>query len=107
MRVNLQLSQSVHIRMQLSPEFENFVYDCYGKFNRKDWGLIEEEEKEDNEQAIAKGGDVLGLYRNRKTKDEVIVLLPKSRNSINIYLHEELLADKVGLVKTDYTSKLN
>lgn len=107
MKIPLLMSKKVYQRYYIDKNFKNFVSDAIGKFGKKDWGEVEEADKEDNEKAIIEKREVVGLYRDKRNNNEVIIILPAHRKNLDIFMHEELLEDKPApLIITPYNQRI-
>ena len=66
------VSQDVSIAIMESKTFAMEIMDAMDRYCRKDWGLVDDEDKALNEVAILEGEGLLGSYMTCKGKIWII-----------------------------------
>ena len=69
----MYLTNGINIEIGDSNIFAKEIMKCIGRYRRKDWGELPEEDKELNEKAIQNGNDrILAAYQTSKGKIYII-----------------------------------
>lgn len=64
------------------------LFEAIVKFTKGDWGLLSDQDKEENNIAIKNGGPILGLYKAGSF--DIAVVMSKERNKIEAVMKHEL-----------------
>lgn len=90
MRLQLKISERLDAKMKNDPALKDFIFDSLRRFNKKDWGMVRDSEKVMNEMAIRTGRDVIGVYRQDKTFQRIVIRITSHRAFVDVFLFEEL-----------------
>ena len=69
------------------------MFQAIAKFTKGDWGILPEEDKESNNKAKTNGNPILGLYKAGYF--DVVVVLPKQRNRLEVMMKHELSKERI------------
>ena len=69
------------------------LFESTIKFTKGDWGILSDEDKEDNDRAVQNGGAVLGFYKAGSY--DIVVIMPKERDKLEIIMKHELGKERV------------
>ena len=64
------------------------LFQAVSKFQKGDWGDMHDKDKEENDKGKHNGEAICGFYKAGKY--DIVVILPKERNRIDIMMKHEL-----------------
>lgn len=88
--LNYYASERIDYRMRSDMRFYNFIAQSLARFIKRDWGYLDEEDREVNEQSIKDGrGMILGSYRFKDEETVFIIRDDPSADFVTILYPEE------------------
>ncbi len=76
-------------RMKTDADFEAFVWAALVLYRTGDWGVLPEEDKELNNNAIINGERIMGAYIYHKTDDKIWIITEADRSHTTVLYPSE------------------
>ena len=71
--------------------FAQFVYDALRRYQRRDWGDMDSEDKRANDATLRDGGRIFAAYKFRRGKNEskIWIITESDRSATTVLFPEE------------------
>ena len=83
------VTAAVNEKMEESENFRNFVYMSLGRYMKRDWGEMDDEDKAANDDAVLSGEDRIFASYKRSGSDERIWIITEWDHSVTTILFPE------------------
>ena len=85
----LVATAAISERMDSESEFKAFLNDSFQRYHNCDWGVLADEDKTANDQAVTNGERILASYVYPKTKEKVWFITEWDRSVTTILYPRE------------------
>lgn len=86
---NVVVTEAVAVKMNDDNNFRAFIYMSLGRYTHRDWGEMDEGDKEANDDAVLSGEDRIFASYKRPESDEKIWIITEWDHSVTTILFPE------------------